>query len=82
MELVGGILLILGWYTHLAVYILMIFLLPTTLIFHGFWNYVGVDAALQFSIFLKNLVIYGALLLLLSYAPGRWSLDARRCRKK
>ena len=82
MELVGGILLLLGWRNRLAIYILMIFLLPTTLIFHGFWNYSGNEMALQFSIFLKNLVIYGALLLLLSYGPGCWSLDACFSKKR
>lgn len=78
MELVGGILILLGLYTRLGVYILMIFLFPTTLLFHGFWNYSGVDMALQLSIFLRNLAIYGGLLMLASYGPGRWSIDAIR----
>jgi len=82
MELSGGILLLLGWYTRLAVCILMIFLLPTTLIFHGFWNYSGPEMALQLSIFLKNLTIYGGLLAYFSYGPGRWSLDACRGENK
>jgi len=75
MELVGGLLLLLGWYTRIAVYILMIFLLPTTLIFHGFWNYTGAEMALQLSIFLRNLTIYGGLLAYFSFGPGRWSID-------
>ncbi|NGX61036.1 MAG: Inner membrane protein YphA [Chlamydiae bacterium] len=83
LELVGGILVLLGWYTRLGVYLLMIFLLPTTLIFHGFWNYSGPEMALQLSIFLKNLTIYGGLLYILSYGPGKWSLDACRiCKPK
>ena len=80
MELIGGLFLLLGWYTRLGIYILMIFMLPTTLLFHGFWNYTGGEMALQLSLFLKNLAIYGGLLAFLSYGPGRWSLDA--CRKK
>ncbi len=79
MELVGGILLLLGWFTPFAVYVLMIFLLPVTFIFHGFWNYPDAERALQLSIFLRNLTIYGGLLLLLSFGPGRWSIDATRC---
>ncbi len=82
MELVGGILLLLGWFTRTAIWILMIFLLPTTLLFHGFWNYSGQEMALQLSIFLKNLTIYGGLLAFYSFGPGRWSLDAcRTCNK-
>ena len=78
MELIGGILLLLGWHTRAAIYILMIFLLPTTLIFHSFWHYQGAEMKVQLSNFLKNLTIYGGLLLLLSYGPGRWSVDALR----
>lgn len=83
MELLGGILLLLGWFTRFAIIVLMIFLLPTTLLFHGFWNYTGSEMALQLSIFLKNLTIYGGLLAFFSYGPGRWSVDACRvCDKK
>lgn len=82
MELVGGILLLLGWFTCLGVILLMIFLFPTTFIFHAFWTYEGAEMALQFSDFLKNLAIYGGLLLLLSYGPGRWSVDATRSKKE
>lgn len=78
MELVGGILLLLGWHTKIGIYILMIFLLPTTLIFHGFWGYEGAEMALQLSLFLKNLTIYGGLLAFLSFGPGNWSVDAAR----
>ena len=78
MELIGGILLLLGWFTRFAIVVLMIFLLPTTLIFHGFWNYTGTEMGLQLSIFLKNLTIYGGLLAFFSYGPGRWSIDACR----
>lgn len=81
MELVGGILLLLGWHTKLGIYLLMIFLFPTTLLFHSFWQDQGAEMALQFSIFLKNLTIYGGLLAFLSYGPGRWSVDACRSSK-
>ncbi len=82
MELIGGLLLLLGWHTRLGIIILMIFLFPTTLIFHGFWSYTGAEMALQLSIFLKNLTIYGGLLAFYSYGPGRWSVDACRVCKK
>ncbi len=75
-ELVGGLLLLLGWNTRLGCLILMLYLLPVTLIFHGFWNYEGAERALQITMFLKNLTIYGGLFLLATYGPGRWSLDA------
>jgi len=77
LELIGGFMILLGWHTRIGCWLLMIFMLPTTLIFHAFWNFSGADAALQFSLFLKNLTIYGGLILLLSYGPGKWSIDAK-----
>lgn len=82
IELLGGILLLLGLFTRFAVVLLMIFLFPTTLIFHGFWNYSGQQLALQLSIFLKNLAIYGGLLAYFSFGAGLWSLDACRSGKE
>lgn len=76
MELVGGILLLIGWYTKISCWILMIFLIPVTLIFHSFWQYEGAEAALQFSLLLRNLAIFGGLLLILAFGPGHWSIDA------
>lgn len=78
-ELVGGLLILLGWHTRIGVYLLMLFLLPTTFLFHNFLGLQGHEQAEEMAHFLKNLTIYGGLLLLLSYGPGRWSLDARRC---
>ena len=75
LELIGGILLILGLYTRIAVYLLMIFLLPTTFVFHSFWLFHGSQMVTQFSTFLRNLAIYGGLLLIWSWGPGCWSLD-------
>ena len=82
LELIGGLLVLAGWHTRIGVYLLMIFLLPTTLIFHGFWNFQGHELAEQMSHFLKNMAILGGLLLLWSYGPGRWSVDACRCQSK
>lgn len=79
LELVGGVLLLLGWHTCLASLLLMIVLVPSTFIFHSFWEYQGMQAELQASLFFKNVAIFGALLLLSTFGPGRCSLDAKRC---
>lgn len=78
MEIIGGLLVLLGLYTRLGCYILMIFLIPATFIFHNFWSVDVAEQAVQLTHFLKNLTIYGGLLLLVSYGPGAWSFDARR----
>ncbi|HXS52780.1 MAG TPA: DoxX family protein [Usitatibacter sp.] len=77
LELGGGILLVLGFKTRWIAALFFLWLIPTTLVFHAFW---GLDpkAAQQMQIhFLKNVSIMGAMLMLVAFGPGAWSLDKR-----
>ena len=77
LELGGGILLILGFKTRWIATLFFLWLIPTTVIFHRFW---GVDpqTAQQMQIhFLKNVSIMGAMLMLVAFGPGAYSLDKR-----
>jgi putative oxidoreductase len=79
-EFLGGFLILFGWHTRFGAALLMIFLLPVTLIFHPFWQYAGGEMFdLQLSNFLKNVAIFGGLLLLATYGPGTWSFDKSCC---
>ncbi len=69
-ELVGSITVILGYFARYGTVLLLIFLIPTTLIFHNIW----VDPKMMIH-FMKNVSMFGGLLVLLSYGPGRISLD-------
>jgi putative oxidoreductase len=69
-ELVGSITIILGYFTRLGAILLLIFLVPTTLIFHNIW----VDPKMMIH-FMKNVSMFGGLLILLSAGAGRFSLD-------
>lgn len=75
LEFFGGVGLILGWYTRAAALGLVVFLIPTTLIFHDFWNMAGVMAQTQQSMFLKNLAILGSALFFMAVGPGPISID-------
>lgn len=70
LELVGGISLIAGFLTRLGALALIVFLIPTTLIFHT-------DFAdkLQMIMFMKNLAIIGGLLMVFSFGAGKISVD-------
>jgi len=70
LELVGSITAILGYYTRFGAFLLLIFLVPTTLIFHT--NFAD---PMQKVHFIKNISMFGGCLLLLSGGPGRLSLD-------
>jgi putative oxidoreductase len=76
-ELGGGLLLAVGWKARWAAAALLVFLVPTTLIFHQFW---GIDpklAQMQKIHFLKNVAIMGGMLMVLALGPGAWSFDRK-----
>ena len=70
LELVGSITVILGYHTRLGALLLLIFLIPTTLIFHT--NFADRMQMIQF---MKNVSRFGGCLILLSAGSGRFSLD-------
>ena len=69
-ELVGSITIILGYFTRFGTLLILIFLIPTTLIFHT--NFAD---PMQKINFMKNVSMFGGLLVLLSAGAGRFSLD-------
>jgi uncharacterized membrane protein YphA (DoxX/SURF4 family) len=69
-QLVGAISLLIGYNVRLGAVILIIFLIPTTLIFHDFWVNPGERIA-----FFKNLGLIGGLLLLIETGAGAVSLN-------
>lgn len=69
-ELVGGLLVFLGLWVRLGALLLILFLIPTTFIFHHFWLLQGADAQLQMINFMKNLSIFGGLLFVLAMGKG------------
>lgn len=78
LELIGAASLLLGWWTRLGALALIVFLIPTTLIFHDFWQHTGADVRVQQIGFLKNVAITGGLLMILAYGSGGIALDRRK----
>jgi len=78
LELVGSVTVILGYFTRFGALLLIIFLIPTTLIFHTHF----LDP-MQKIHFIKNVSMLGGCLILLASGAGRFSLDyLLRGRKK
>ena len=69
--LVGGIFVLLGYKTRIGAILLILFLIPTTLIFHNFWA----DPS-ELTSFLQNLGLIGGLLILFYFGSGPLSLDS------
>jgi putative oxidoreductase len=74
IEIAGAALLFLGYRARLASFVLFLYLIPTTFIFHNFWAAHGVEAQMQLVNFLKNAAIMGGLLMVASAGPGRIAL--------
>ncbi len=70
-ELVGGVFVFLGIKARLGALLLILFLIPTTVIFHHFWLLDGSEKDLQTIMFLKNVSIIGGLLILLAFGSGK-----------
>jgi putative oxidoreductase len=73
VELLGGVLLALGWKARWAAAVIFLFLIPVTAVFHN----PATDPA-QMVHLLKNLAIMGGMLMVVASGPGAWSLDRRQ----
>jgi putative oxidoreductase len=69
-ELVGSISVILGYFTRLGALLILLFLIPTTLIFHT-----NFSDRIQMIMFMKNVSMFGGCLFLFATGAGRLSLD-------
>ena len=76
LELVGGLLVLLGFYTRWGAVALLVFLVPVTAIMHNFWAYEGAEGMQHMINFMKNISIMGGLLMVFALGPGPMSLDA------
>ncbi len=78
LELGGGLMVLLGWKARLGALALIVFTIPTTLIFHQFWGLEDAGQAMtQQIMFMKNLSMIGGLLILYVHGAGALSLDHR-----
>lgn len=71
-ELAGGLSVLLGYKARLGAIALILFLIPTTLIFHT-----NFAEDMQVNQFLKNLALIGGLLMVVYFDSGPLSLKAR-----
>lgn len=83
-EVAGAAGLAFGLLTRIASAGLILFMIPTTLIFHAFWNFQGAERMPQIINFMKNVAITGGLMAFAAFGAGRSSLDhlVRRSRER
>jgi putative oxidoreductase len=71
VELIGGVSLLLGLWSRMGAGLLVLFMIPTTIIFHA--NFEDPNQMIHF---MKNLAMIGGLLYVYVYGPGQLSIDA------
>lgn len=83
-ELVGGILVFIGWGARWGAFLLFVYTIVVTFLFHSFWGFEGGEMVHQTHHFLKNIAILGGLLYVIAYGAGCISIDAyrRKCNDK
>jgi len=71
-EVLGAVLIIVGWKTRIVAFLLAGFTVLAALIFHN-----HLADQIQMIMFMKNLAIAGGFLLLVANGAGKFSLDGR-----
>jgi putative oxidoreductase len=76
IELLGGIMLVVGYKARWAALAIFLWLIPTTFIFHAFWGIADAkEAGMQQIQFLKNITIMGGMLMVYAFGPGRYAVN-------
>ncbi|RWA46406.1 hypothetical protein AU476_36380 [Cupriavidus sp. UYMSc13B] len=77
IEIGGGLTLITGWNSRWGALALALFLVPVTLIFHGFWSADSANFQNQLNHFLKNVSIFGGMLTVFALESARQKTTSR-----
>jgi putative oxidoreductase len=78
LEIGGGLALVTGFQARIAAAALASFLVPVTLIFHGFWHADAAEFQNQLNNFLKNVAIFGGMLVLFASERQRDTANNRQ----
>ena len=80
LELAGGLAILVGFQTKIAAWLLFLYLIPVTFLFHNFWAMQGAEQQQNMINFLKNVSIMGGLVILASNGAGPYSVDHSRAK--
>ncbi|MGE0402527.1 MAG: DoxX family protein [Kofleriaceae bacterium] len=75
-EVLGALSIASGFLARIGGMGLVLFLIPTTILFHPFWSFEGRERIMQMANFLKNCGMAGGLLMIVANGAGRYSIDA------
>ncbi len=74
----GALSIMLGYKAKIGAWLIVLFLVPVSLVMHNFWAVTDpMMRGVQMAMFLKNVSMFGAALLITHFGSGPLSLDAR-----
>ncbi len=76
LEILGGLAILVGFQVRIVSWILFVYLIPTSILFHNYWALQGALRATMEAHFFKNMAIMGGLLFLATLGAGPYSIDA------
>jgi putative oxidoreductase len=74
--IVGGILVLIGYYARVGAFLLLLYWLPFTLIVYSFWDDGPEFKRLHALYFMRNLALCGGLFLLIANGAGKYSIKS------
>jgi len=78
IEIVGSISLITGYQARPAAFIMFLYTVALTVIYHNYWGVSKQMAGMMETHFRKNMAIAGGLLMLAYCGPGAWALGQQK----
>jgi putative oxidoreductase len=75
IEFGASLMLLTGWRTRWAAWVLVVFVAVATAMAHRFWEFDQAQFGNQLNHFLKNIAIIGGLFFVATFGPGRMALD-------
>jgi putative oxidoreductase len=79
IAILGGLSILLGYRAKLGAWLIALFLVGVTPMLHNFWTIADpMMRQMQMIMFMKNVSMLGAALLIAQFGSGPWSLDSRK----
>jgi putative oxidoreductase len=75
LQIVGGLSVLLGYEARVGALLLIVFVIPSAIKMHDFWNSQGDEKMTQKTMFMKDMAVLGGLLVFLVTGAGRFAFN-------